>query len=76
MSKVINLFARRTVQSDIVGNQNVQMNPLNQAKDEDGTLKAKSDLQSIAERNEAVRERMRKERADANKSVLRSYRIK
>lgn len=75
MSKVINLFARRTVQVDAVVNPNVQLNPLNQAKDEDATAKA-NDLHAIAERNDAVRERMRKERADANKSVLRSYRIK
>lgn len=75
MSKVINLFARRTVQVDAVVNPNVQLNPLNQAKDEDAVAKA-NDLRAIAERNDAVRERMRKERADANKSVLRSYRIK
>lgn len=35
-----------------------------------------SDFQSVAARNKANEDRLRKERAQANKNVLKSYRIK
>lgn len=78
MSNVINLFSRSTktgsegqADGSPEANSGVhQLNPVAQKKSE------KVDFQAIAERNEAVRARLQKERADANKSVLRSYRIK
>lgn len=36
----------------------------------------KTDFQIIAERNATLRDKLRKEREQANKSVLKSYRIK
>jgi hypothetical protein len=61
-SKVISLFAsRKKIQED--------------ALDEESQEFAES-FDDVMERNTKNRERLRKERLNANKSVLRSYRIK
>lgn len=74
MNNVINLFSRSKAEDKAsVGAQNTA------AKSETGSAvenQKQIDFETIAQRNAAVRERLMKERNDANKSVLKSYRIK
>lgn len=65
-SNVVSLFQRREQQAQAASTEGVE------ASDK----KEGESFQEIAERNKKNAERMAKERANANKSVLRSYRIK
>lgn len=68
MDNVINLFSRRSVAKTRVSESTQQSQP---AAAPEG-----SSFNEVAERNRANQLRLRKEREQANKNVLKSYRIK
>lgn len=67
MDKVVDLFSRVRA---------VQKNTDQLKQDNENKALLKMDFASIAARNAEVQEKLRKERLQANKSVLKSYRIK
>ena len=76
MDNVINLFSRSksTAQSQAAEQRKTTATDAAVVKQE--SLVEKKDFKSISERNAAIQERLRRERAEANKGVLKSYRIK
>lgn len=90
MDNVINLFSVRTRSKDAgntqvisptssqmtVRQEKVLNNVKPQASIETSSLPDSSDFASVAARNKANQDRLKKEREQANKNVLKSYRIK
>ncbi len=84
MDNVISLFSNRARSgkeaANIQNNQQTQAVTVRQEKNQPASLAPisvePSDFQSVAARNKANEDRLRKERAQANKNVLKSYRIK
>lgn len=68
MDNVINLFSRNKIKTQATQLEVKQIEQVQELP--------KSDFQTVAERNAAVQERLRRERQEANKNVLKSYRIK
>lgn len=75
MDNVINLFSRSKspASKSAVKTRRTEETEV-KVTQQDGV--AKQDFKSIAERNAAIQEKLRRERAEANKGVLKSYRIK
>jgi hypothetical protein len=66
-SKVVSIFANRSKDKDKEENSK----SVSEAKSEEN-----SSFEDVMKQNQKNKERMEKERLSANKSVLRSYRIK
>ncbi len=64
MGDVIDIFSKKII------NDNANAAKSNQTDD------AKTQFEKLAQRNKANQERLRKERDQANKNVMKSYRIK
>ena len=61
----------------IASDEQANVIPLAERKPKEETQpESETDFDAIARANKAKQEKLAKERADANKSVLRSYRIK
>lgn len=65
MGDVIDIFSKKII------NDNANAAKSNQTTDD-----AKTQFEKLAQRNKANQERLRKERDQANKNVMKSYRIK
>ena len=84
MDNVISLFSNRARPGKEVpalqNNQQAQAVTVRQEKNQPASIVPvsvePSDFQSVAARNKANEDRLRKDRAQANKNVLKSYRIK
>ncbi len=68
MDNVINLFSRRSVSKTRVSEATQQSQPV--------AAPEASSFNEVAERNRANQLRLQKEREQANRNVLKSYRIK
>jgi hypothetical protein len=73
MDNVINLFSRRLTTEPA---QQTRRGESNQESAAAATALQPSSFSDIAERNRVNQQRLKKEREQANKSVLKSYRIK
>lgn len=77
IEKVLRLYdrARRIAQEE---NKDTKVIPLAERKpaNESNEQAEETDFEAIARANKAKQEKLAKERAEANKKVLRSYRIK
>ena len=69
-NNVVNLFNRRPAQDK---DKPVSLAPLPETAD---GAEIPGDFAAIAERNRQLQDKLRKERDQANKAVLKSYRIK
>ena len=75
-NNVVNLFNRRTVQDK---DKAVSLAPASLASNGPESPEGADvpgDFAAIAERNRQLQDKLRKERDQANKAVLKSYRIK
>jgi hypothetical protein len=76
MGEVVDLFSRARIRTSNEGStqgQSLQRTPIAPAPLADA---AQRDFDQIAQQNAALQEKLRKERASANRNVLKSYRIK
>ena len=83
MQNVVNLFARRnqannlsSVQAKIMPNEQAINSEECESLRGENSSASKLTFSEIAAKNAAVQEKLKKEREQANKNVLKSYRIK
>ncbi len=69
MGEVLNFFSRVRNSTELNGGASTQ-----QAQTEQAARRV--DFLEIAQKNASVQDKLRKERAEANQNVLKSYRIK